>query len=129
VADVQCYGEWRPEEHAEEGMPFCVLHHRLTLNLKVERMAKMLQELDKEAAVQKIWAVYAAWHNPFGEEQTVIRYARKTMEEADKQTWPLPFETEGSTFSVVLVLRDCGWSELLIASLKTVLFDHGAQHQ
>jgi len=89
----------------------------------------MLQELDKEAAVQKIWAVYAAWHNPFGEEQTVIRYARKTMEEADKQTWPLPFETEGSTFSVVLVLRDCGWSELLIASLKTVLFDHGAQHQ
>ena len=69
-----------------------------------------LQELDKEAAVQKIWAVYAAWHNPFGEEQTVIRYARKTMEEADKQTWPLPFETEGSTFSVVLVLRDCGWS-------------------
>jgi len=74
-----------------------------------------------------MWAVYSAWDNPFGEDQVVVRCNRKTMQNMHRRTWPLPFE--GGKASVTSVLQSCGWSEFLIRSLKTMLFDQAVQHR
>lgn len=125
---VHVHGEWKPAEH-KEGMPFFALLRGLTLNLKVEGLAKALKELKHDESLEKMWAVYSAWPNPFGEEEEIIRFNRKSMKDSEKQTWPLPFESEGDAPSVTSVLTACGWSEFLIGSLKTVLFDKGKENQ
>merc|ERR1712227_641630 len=55
-----------------------------------------------------------------GEEQEGARMNRKTGKPETKKTWPLQFEGEKSITSV---LSECGWSEFMIAAIKTQLID------
>lgn len=110
---------WKPEEH-QEGMDFFCLLRANTLAVKVEGLSKMLKELGQQAAIDMMWKIYAAWPSPMGEEQECARLNRKTGKPETKKTWPLPFEGEKSVTSV---LTECGWSEFLIAALKTQLMD------
>jgi len=55
----------------------------------------------------------------------VLRYNRKMIlrgekVDAEKTTWPLPWEGE---CSIISLMTSCGWNENEIASLRTQLFD------
>jgi len=110
---------WDPAEH-EEGMDYFCLLRKNTLAIKVEGLSKLIHEQGATKSIDMMWEIYAAWPNPFGEEQECARMNRKKGTPEIKKTWPLPFEGEKSVTSV---LTECGWSEMLIAALKTQLID------
>lgn len=130
VREAWCHvhGEWKPQEHFEHWFALCRV---LSLNVKNEGLSKMFQESGAEIFVAMIWATYQAWPSPPGEDKEVIRYNRKTMEDAEKRTWPLPFEGELSVTSLMKSLdgNEGSDGDLILAYLKTVLFDQGAHHQ
>jgi len=114
--------EWKPEEHAV-GMDYHCLLRMNTLQVKVDGLTKMVHEKGHEDCIAGIWQIFAAWPNPMGEEQEVMRINRKDGSPQMKKTWPLPWTTDGEGPSVVKVLEECGWGEFLIAAIKTQLFD------
>jgi len=115
--------DWKPAEHAE-GMDWHVLLRANNLMLKANGLRQKLEEIDRQAAIDFIWEVFAAWPNPEEEVSMVERLNRKKGEPVMKNTWPLKWEVEGDGKCVVQVLKSCGWDEFLIEALRYQLFDN-----
>jgi len=120
-------GEWKREEHAEEGAPYRGLLRTNTLAVKKEGLAKMLNEIGQAKFIDVMWDVYINWPCVAGQEAVVSRYNRKMLlnhgqkVDTEKTTWPLPFE--GETNSITALMTQCGWNADQIGCLREQLFN------
>jgi len=124
----QVNGQWVREEHVEDGAAYRGLLRSNTLSIKKEGLAKMLKDKGRDGAIDEMWEVYTKWPCVQGEEEAVMRYHRKKLlegikEDTPKTTWPLPFEADEGIPSISSLMKECGWTEDDIISLKTSLFD------